>query len=598
MARSSTGAWDTFRRGIKASPELKTGLAATLVMGVAAAIGRLSIPIALQRVIDTGFTSNADGSTSVDMARVVTLALLAGAAVLVSTSIAATAQRRLVRSAESAIKGLRTRAFDHVHRLSLADHVDTSSGTFLARVTSDVEAIARFVQHGLFAWTVGPPIIVGVLTVSAFYSWQLTIVVILTLAPTVPLLRWVQRRQFVAYAELRNAVANLLGQANELITGAATIRAYGVADRVDGRVRGAALRRYRAGLVRNRYNAAVYGVGDLFGSVSIAAVFAVGVWQRESLGLTSGALVAILFLVTILNTPIGELAESTDETQEAIAGWGKVLELLDMEVDVTEPDPGQHLARGPLSVDVEGVSFSYRTGGLVLDEVSLHIDAGANVAIVGQTGSGKTTLAKLMCRLADPTAGVIRLGGVALPQVASASRLASVRMVPQDGFLFATTLRENIRMGRPGASEADIAQAVAQLDMQDWVASLPAGLDTEVGSRGSNLSVGERQLAALIRAALADPGLLILDEATSAVDPATDQALTNAIGRLSQGRTVVSIAHRLATAEAADVVVVCDQGRIVEVGNHDELVNAGGVYGQLHAAWIGNTRNREEARDA
>ncbi len=169
-------------------------------------------------------------------------------------------------------------------------------------------------------------------------------------------------------------------------------------------------------------------------------------------------------------------------------------------------------------------------------------------------------------------------------------------MVPQDGFLFDTTLRENLRLGRLGASDADIEAAVSTLELDRWVADLPGGLDTEVGARGGYLSVGERQLVALIRAALADPGLLVLDEATSSVDPETDRALTDTIARLSSGRTVVSIAHRLATAEAADLIVVFDQGEIVEVGPHRELVDAGGIYGRLHQAWVGNTQ-REASED-
>ena len=193
--------------------------------------------------------------------------------------------------------------------------------------------------------------------------------------------------------------------------------------------------------------------------------------------------------------------------------------------------------------------------------------------------------------MADPTSGHLELNGVQLDHVEHSSRLASIRMVPQDGFLFNTTLRRNIRRGRDGATDADIEAAVASLKLEGWVAGLPNGLETQVGARGGYLSVGERQLVALIRAALANPGLLILDEATSSVDPETDRALTDTIARLSAGRTVVSIAHRLATAEGADMIVVFDQGVIVEVGPHADLVGAGGIYGRLHEAWVGNTQH-------
>ena len=471
----------------------------------------------------------------------------------------------------------------------------TAVAPFLTRVTSDVQAISRFCEWGLLTWTVGPMVIGGVFLVMAIYSWQLAILVFLTFLPTVPFMKWVQKRQLVAYDRLRGSVSFMVGRANEAITGAGTVRAYGVGERAEERIREGTAERYRAGIRRNRFMAMVFSTGDFFGSLALAVAFAVGVWQRDNWGLSGGTLIAVLFLITLLNEPTGELGETTDRTQEAIAGWRKILELLDMPVDIVEPEVGETLPSQALSIQVQDVEFSYRTGPPVLRSVSIDIAAGTNVAVVGETGSGKTTFAKLLCRLADPTSGTISLGGVRLDQVAPASRLASVRMVPQDGFLFNTTLRTNLRRGRDDATDEDIEAAVTSLELEQWVKGLPNGLDTAVGSRGGFLSVGERQLVALIRAALADPGLLILDEATSSVDPETDRALTDTIARLSAGRTVVSIAHRLATAEAADLVVVFDEGEIVEVGTHTELVDAGGVYGRLHEAWVGNTQRQANA---
>jgi ATP-binding cassette, subfamily B, bacterial len=276
------------------------------------------------------------------------------------------------------------------------------------------------------------------------------------------------------------------------------------------------------------------------------------------------------------------------DAQNAIAGWRRVIGILDTPADLVDPGPaGRVLPAGALDVVFEGVGFAYPGGPPVLRDIDLAIPAGRRVAVVGETGSGKSTLAKLLTRLMDPSEGRVLLDGVDLREISEVSLRSSVVLVPQEGFLFDDTLAANARYGRLGATDAEIAAAAAEIGLGDWLAGLPDGLETRVGQRGESLSAGERQLVALLRAQLADPDLLVLDEATSAVDPELETRIGRALDRLMSGRTSVTIAHRLSTAEAADEVVVVDRGRIVQRGPHAALVQeAGSVYAGLHASWM------------
>ncbi len=587
----SIGALAVMRRGIKVSPELRAGLAITVVMALTAAVGRLIVPILVQLVLDNGVLSD-DGY---DGAYVWTVSLAALAVVLLVAAASRVALIRLVDMAETVLMNLRVRVFEHIHRLSLADHTESRRGVLVARVTSDVETLARFTQWGLISWIIDTAIIVGTIAVMLWYSWPLTLLVLVIHVPLVPFLRWVQRSQFVSYGKVRSRVAETLGHVSEAVTGAQVIRAYGYGEPVRERLDDAIERQFAQQQRSQVWFACMLPVVDVVSSISLAVAVGIGVWYRDDLGLEVGELVAFLFLVNLLLQPIAQLGEVLDQTQTALAGWWKVLRVLDVPVEVAEPSEGVAPAAGPLEVELDGIGFSYRTGPPVLRDVSFTIPPESVVAVVGETGSGKTTCARLLTRLADPTEGVVRVGGVDLREVDPDARRAAIRMVPQDGFLFDVSIRDNIAYGREGTTAAEVERAIDVLGLRGWIETLPDGLDTVVGERGGRLSVGERQLVALARAQVADPGLLVLDEATSAVDPETEEALAAALDRLAGGRTMISIAHRLSTAERADLVIVFDKGRVAQMGPHEDLVAVPGIYQTLYESWLGNTRSEHPA---
>lgn len=580
-------AMEVLRDGVRTTPELKKGFAASISFAMVIALGRLVVPIAIQQILDKGISDGSPNWPFVMWTCAASALAIIGLAVLNKVTYL-----RLMRTAENVLYGLRTRAFAHVHDLSIGHHNEAKKGVLVSRVTSDIETLAQFASWGAVSWAVNSTMIVVALAMTAIYSWQLALVLIAVLAPVLPIMRLVQRRQLKAYDDLRTSVGDTLSEISETVGGIRVIRAYGdvgaarrrLGDRID--------RQYRAQVRARFFFAIMFPLSDVFSGLALAAVVGVGVWWGPGWGLQAGTLVAILFLTNLIVQPVAELGEVLDQTQTALAGWRKVQRLMAEPVEVAEPVGADavDLPAGALDVSVQHVTFEYEPGHPVLHDVSLELPAGINAAIVGETGSGKSTMAKLLTRLADPTAGQVCLSGVDLRFVSKPGRSSAIRLVPQDGFLFDTTVAENVRMGRPDATDDDIADAFDALGLQWWVEQLPEGLSTAVRERGDALSVGERQLVALARAQLADPGLLILDEATSAVDPETERALADALAKVAAGRTTVSIAHRLSTAEAADVVVVFDAGRIVQMGPHAELVAEGGVYGRLYESWIGNTR--------
>jgi putative ABC transport system ATP-binding protein len=388
------------------------------------------------------------------------------------------------------------------------------------------------------------------------------------------------------YAVARARVGEMLGAVSEAVVGAPVIKAYGSQARTAIRIDDAIDRQVQAQTKGQLLTASTFTSGELGSALANAVVVTVGVALGLHGHLSAGRLVAFLFLVTLFVSPVQAATEVLNDAQNAVAGWSRVIEILDLPTDITDPgEAGTDLPARPLDVTFRQVRFGYPDGPEVLHGIDLHLAARTKVAVVGETGSGKTTFAKLLTRLMDPTSGEVLLSGVPLARVRFASLRARVVMVPQDGFLFDTTVSENVRYGRPGAGDDELRLAFGELQLTDWLDGLPQGLDTRVGERGGALSAGERQLVALVRAYVADPDLLVLDEATSAVDPATEVRLAHALEGLTRGRTTITIAHRLSTVEAADEVLVVDSGEVVQRGSHAELVAVPGRYATLHAAW-------------
>jgi ABC-type multidrug transport system fused ATPase/permease subunit len=585
---AAEGTFATIRRGLSLSPELRPGLAGTIALAIVQMSGRIAVPIAVQQGIDNGI--GAPGGP--DLRFVVVVVLLTAFALLCSTTAGYLMTRRLFTVSETALGALRSRTFRHIHDLSMLHQQSERRGSMVSRVTSDIDQISQFLQtSGVQLLLSSGQLLVSTVVMFA-YSWQLALVVLLAFSPAVIVIRLFQKRLASVYGAVRERTGVMLGAVAESVVGAMVIRAYGVSGRTERRLDTSIDRLRQSQQTALRTSVTSFSSGELGAGLALAATVVVGTLLGLHGEMTVGKLTAFLFLVTLFIQPVQIATDVLNEAQNAVAGWRRVLDVLDVEPDVADPDDrGVELPAGPLPVTFRDVSFHYPGGPTVLSDVDLTIPAKTKVAVVGETGSGKTTFAKLLTRLMDPASGAVLLGGTPLTSVRFSSLRARVVMVPQDGFLFDATIAENIRFAEPSLSDADIEDALVSLGLADWAAGLPAGIHTPVGERGEALSVGERQLVALVRAYVADPDLLVLDEATSAVDPATEVRLQRALDLVTRGRTTVAIAHRLSTAQAADEVLVVDAGRVVQRGTHATLVRQGGsLYAKLYASWLAQTR--------
>ncbi|GAB4078932.1 ABC transporter ATP-binding protein [Nostocoides australiense] len=584
QTKPAGGAWATLKRGVSLSPELTKGIGVTLLLAIVTTAGRVVVPVVVQRVTDDGLLA-AGGPDAGIVYRYLAIA----AVVVVITAICSYAVNvRLFTASEGGLATLRVKAFRHIHDLSVLTQNAERRGSMVARVTTDVDTISQFVQFGGIVLIVSLGQITLATVLMVIYSPVLAAVTWGCFIPLVIAVRRMQKSLGAAYGDVRERVGDLLAAVSESVVGAATIRSFGVEDRTAERLDAAIEGHRKAATTAHIRSTIAFSAGQFVGGITLAVVLVVGTWLAARGDMTLGELLAYLFLVGLFTQPVQQATEILNELQNAVACWRRVIQVMDTPADVADPGTdGIDLPRGPITVDFDDVGFAYPGGPPVLHDITEHVAPRSRIAIVGETGSGKSTFARLLTRLMDPSSGIVRLDGVDIRDVRFGSLRSRVVMVPQEGFLFDDTVLENIRFGGEH-SRADVELAVTELGLDAWLSGLPAGLDTQAGQRGESLSAGERQLVALARAYLADPDLLVLDEATSAVDPATEVRIQRALDSLARGRTSIAIAHRISTAQAADEVLVMDAGRVVQRGPHVRLVAEDGPYAALYASWVAN----------
>jgi ATP-binding cassette, subfamily B, bacterial len=493
------------------------------------------------------------------------------------------------RVGEDFLRRLRIRVFDHLQRLSMPFYDRSKAGVLVSRMTSDVDSLAELIQLGLAMFVANALLLVVSVIVLTSVSWQLMLVCMVGLPPVILASIKFQRDSNEAYLDVRDRIGSTLSHLQEGIAGVRVVQAFAREEVEVGRFERGNRELYDSHMRSVAISAWYLPVIELAGWGTTALALGVGGWWVHEGMLTVGTVAFFVLTLSNLFEPVQQLSQLFNMVQSAGAGLHKLYELLDTPVDVRER-PGAVDLAGAGDIEVDRVSFAYGDGPTVLRNVSLRIPEGTRLALVGPTGAGKSTLAKLVARLYDPTSGAVRLGGVDLRDATLASLRGRIVVIPQEGFLFNGTIRDNVRLARADATDVEVDDALRAVGAYERFAALTDGLDTEVRERGSRLSAGEKQLVSLARAALVDPAVLVLDEATSSLDPGTEALVESAVDRLLEGRTVVVIAHRLSTSERADVVGVVDGGGLVELGTHADLVAAGGRYASLYATWVAGVR--------
>lgn len=600
-AESTTGAINVITRGLALSPALRRGLGVTVLLAMLGTGTRVAIPILVQLIIDRGI-----GDTGVKFGLVMVLCVASAIVISLSAACLRASIRRLGMRSEEALYGLRVKLFEHIHGLSISYHNEEKKGALVARVTSDIETLGQFFSWGALAWLLDGSLMLVIALIMLSYDWLLALVAFVVAAPLVYGFRRVQVRLVKSYEKARSLNGSYFAQAAEFVNGSDVLVAYGQRDQYADKLLSTMRIRYKAQIKAGFLGALLFPIGELFSVLTVVAVSVAAIVRGPEVGLTLGAVVGFIFLTYRFLEPVAEFTEIIDNTQAAVAGLSRIIEVLDTPIGPPEPLEPKPLPAGPLDIKFARVWFAYQTrstdpggSGQVTDRVessgddpfvvrnlSLDIPFGQHVAVIGATGSGKTTLGRLVSRLVDPSSGTVAVGGVSLSDVRRDDLRAVLTFVPQEPFLFDGTILSNLQFVDASVDRDLCLKIATQLGVDEWLAGLPDGLATRVGERGNDLSAGERQLVALFRSAIASPKILVLDEATSAVDPLIEVRITRAFDALAAGRTTIAIAHRLSTAMRADRILVMDDGVIIEDGTHEELVIKAGRYAALYEAWV------------
>jgi ATP-binding cassette subfamily B protein len=490
------------------------------------------------------------------------------------------------RIGQTILLDLRRRVYDHFQRLSVSFHERYTSGRVVARLTSDMDSISELLDGGIEDLVLAGLSVISVAAILLWLDWPMALVTMVSFPFLLVLSRWFQRASARAYRRTRETVALVIVHFVESMGGMRAVHAFRREPR-NQEIFDAVNDDYRAANVKAMRLIAIYAPSiKLVGNVTIAVVLTYGGYRALHGQTEVGVLAAFLLYLRRFFEPMQELSQFYNSLQSATAALEKLAGVLDEPPGVPEPaDPTPLPGVGAGDIHFQGVRFAYRGDRPVLPRLDLHIPAGQTVAVVGATGAGKSTIAKLVARFYDPSEGTVTLDGVDLRAITDDDLRRAVVMVTQENFLFSGTVAENIGFGRPGASREEIEAAARAIGADTFIRALPDGYDTDVRKRGGRLSAGQRQLVAFARAFLADPAVLILDEATSSLDIPSERLVQRALRTILADRTAIVIAHRLSTVEIADRVLVLDHGGVVEDGPPAELVAGGGRYARLHQQW-------------